>query len=230
MLVGPSSAGLPGIWKERSGKSTPWSEWYIWKTWAKTKREGVTGYVTSFFAIQAHCSSFETLHLMVMQQTIIWIKCSLFLGNANRVAFACWRMGSLWLPPATPKHESLEHCLFKIVQILLLILLYTRICMIGIFCHRLNNINHYPSTYPSIRTKVFYWWNKNHLCIKSGIKSNRTFSSAPWTAQIDIIRSGNGDTHTHTHPSQTPHPHAQPAADGTMSSSPFSHYTLNNTE
>lgn len=28
-FTGPSSAGLPGIWKERSGKSTPWSEWYI---------------------------------------------------------------------------------------------------------------------------------------------------------------------------------------------------------
>ena len=31
LFAGPSSAGLPGIWKERSGKSTPWSEWYIWK-------------------------------------------------------------------------------------------------------------------------------------------------------------------------------------------------------
>lgn len=29
VFAGPSSAGLPGMWKERSGKSTPWSEWYI---------------------------------------------------------------------------------------------------------------------------------------------------------------------------------------------------------
>lgn len=89
VLVGLSSAGMPGIWKERSGKSTPWSEWYIWKTWAKTKREAVIGCVTSFFGIQPHCSSFETLHPMVMQQYIVQIKCNLFLENANRVAFAC---------------------------------------------------------------------------------------------------------------------------------------------
>lgn len=26
LFAGPLSAGQPGIWKERSGKSTPWSE------------------------------------------------------------------------------------------------------------------------------------------------------------------------------------------------------------
>lgn len=31
LFSGPSAAELPGIWKERSGKSTPWSEWYICK-------------------------------------------------------------------------------------------------------------------------------------------------------------------------------------------------------
>ncbi len=41
-FAGPSSAGLPGIWKERSGRSTPWSEWYIWKK-KETERKYVIG-------------------------------------------------------------------------------------------------------------------------------------------------------------------------------------------
>lgn len=97
--------------------------------------------------------------------------------------------------------------------------------MIGIFCHRLNNINYYPSTYPSIRTKVVIS-EINIICVPKAA-SNLTGTSHLHREQHELT-SYEVETVTHTHPSQTPHPHAQPAADGTMSSSPFSHYTLNN--
>lgn len=43
LFAGPSSAGLPGIWKERSGKSTPWSEWYIWKKKNRERKDVIGG-------------------------------------------------------------------------------------------------------------------------------------------------------------------------------------------